>query len=394
MNPAWIIRSDGGTIRTMGGVEKIASGHLMRMLNIARKWRTLERVVHLVINHGCEGVNSFLDRYQMIGCEIVKTSAGISNSTDDALELARIASQAGAAVIYLDGYHFGSSYQRQVYESGSPLIPLVVQDDTGSEAPYFANLIVGGHVHAPGLNYNAPETTRLLLGATYALIADEVKRLNVPRQVPQLATHLLVSLGSCDYLADTEKCLNGLRRLDLSTEINRWLGSLEIAVVIGANNPRVSEIDLCAKSLSAERACRITVYRDLPSLSNLMEWADIAFSATGGTVLELLCAGVPVALQIVHPVQVEIAKKMVDLELCELVGDSQNLSREQCEVMENRIGQSLFDLARSPDRRGKYIRLGQKEIDGRGVDRVCEAIDRMVEMRGIHERAFAFPVSR
>ena len=377
MTPPVLIRCDGGLIARRAGSEDIASGHLMRMLNFAREWRALGGCVTLVTNRHCIGLAPLLERYAALGCQLAETGASYCDSLEDAGETLALAKHVHARAIYLDGYHFGASYQVAIKEGG---LPLLFQDDTATLGPYVADFIVGGHIHAAHLNYDAPHTTRKLLGPEYALLSPEyAQRRSDPRPTPAVATRLLVTFGSSDILRDTQKCLRALR--DLPRAADAWLAQLEIVVIVGATNPTLSEINSLATSLTEARDCRVEVLRDVRDMAARMQRADFAFSATGGTVLELMCLGVPIALQIIHPVQVPIAARMVHEQVCVLVGDSQGLDGEANTLMERTIGRALFDLAHDEPLRTSLSGRSRALVDGAGSRRVCAALAAFLEVR-------------
>ena len=69
-------------------------------------------------------------------------------------------------IVVIDGYHFDTSYQRNLLEAK---IKLVCIDDL-HDKEFLAHMIVN---HAPGVKsdkYLAPEGTQYLLGPKYALL--------------------------------------------------------------------------------------------------------------------------------------------------------------------------------------------------------------------------------
>lgn len=372
MNRRLVIRCDGGIIQTQSGPQDVASGHLMRMRNIASYWTKGDSVV-LVINQHCRGVESALEQFRELGCQVAHTQARECDSIADAVELVHLFRKFEGGLLYLDGYHFFSDYQHHLHKNQ---IRFTAQDDTAEQGPYFADLIVGGHIHAPDLEYRALNKTRYLLGTSYALLAEEFGDQRA-REIPEMATRLLVTLGASDPLKYSEKCLRALGDLPDERKENTWLETLKVKVVVGSMNPRGDEIAVLADELAKSRGCQVSVIRDARSLRGLMDWAELAFSATGGTVLELLCAGVPVALQIAHPVQVPIARKLAKERACVLVGGSANASDSS--PAEQYIGRALLDLAMNALTRRSMSLKGQSLVDGKGVERVCTSLKELLQ---------------
>lgn len=371
VSPPLIIRCDGGTIRTSHGPQNVASGHLMRMLNIAKYWRNTGNSVILVTHQHNLGIESYLNRYREIECNVEFTHGPFCD--EDVEELISIIQRWNASLVYLDGYHFFSHYQRAIHERG---IRLCMQDDSGTQAPYFADIIVGSHVHAPDIPYNALHTTRLLLGTEYALIGMNVVPSMVPRKVSSHATQLLITLGGSDVGRYTEKCLRGLLALPENKKINDWLNILQVTLVIGADNPFGAEIEKQAIELSQRRSCLTRVLKDVHNISQIMQNSDLAYSAAGGTLLELLCLGIPTVLQVTHPFHIPIAQKLSALMTCVLAGNSSEVDHADIS-----IGNALFELAHNRHKRQELSDAGRSLVDGKGVERVCQEIRRLLESR-------------
>ncbi|MDP2167685.1 MAG: UDP-2,4-diacetamido-2,4,6-trideoxy-beta-L-altropyranose hydrolase [Thermodesulfovibrionales bacterium] len=258
----------------------IGMGHVMRCIAFAQG----------ISGMGFEPVfatrtenNSLLEKIKKEGFRAypLKNGGGDRGNPD---ELKGIIGKEKPLWVVLDGYHFGTDYQKAIKDMGHRLL---VIDDMAHLTRYHADIILNQNYGAERLIYKALPETRFLFGPKYALLRKEFLHYgDFKREIPQKAEKLLVTMGGADADNCTGKVLRSLKLIDLP---------LHVKVVVGASNPHYESL----KSAAPDSRHRIEFVRNVEDMSPLMAWADIAVSAGGTTTWELAFMGLPTALCII-----------------------------------------------------------------------------------------------
>jgi UDP-2,4-diacetamido-2,4,6-trideoxy-beta-L-altropyranose hydrolase len=176
-----------------------------------------------------------------------------------------------AAAIVIDSYRIDAGYLRAV----RPARPLVVIDDL-AEFPFSCELVVNAGILAPELPYRDAATR--LLGPRFAMLRRELWEA-APVPVRPRARRVLVTVGG----GDPGSVLPSLVRAVTRTE------NLEATIALGPFATPTA--DLLEAIDSADR--RASLHEGATSLVPLQRETDIAVSAGGQTLYELLRLGVP-----------------------------------------------------------------------------------------------------
>ncbi|MEW6458902.1 MAG: UDP-2,4-diacetamido-2,4,6-trideoxy-beta-L-altropyranose hydrolase [Bacillota bacterium] len=344
-NRTLIIRADANT--------RIGTGHLMRCLALAQAWR--EHGGGAVFVTACN--NPVLkQRLWNEGFDVVEIQYAHPDPTDLKTTMNVLAVHPGAWLV-LDGYHFDSTYQRLVKEAGHQLL---VIDDMAHLDRYYADIVLNQNIHAHNLHYFCEPYTRLLLGTKYVLLRREFwPWRNYKREVPEVAKKVLVTMGGSDPDNVTLKVVQALAQIDIP--------DLEAVVVVGPSNPHKETLRRTAESSPLP----ISLVENVENMPKLMARADVAVSAGGTTVWELLFLGVPTLVLPIADNQREIMGILTEWGFVDGVNqhpdatgidvNSLILKRAQHIILDNRI-RTLLAL------RGRQL------VDGRGVLRVAEAL--------------------
>jgi spore coat polysaccharide biosynthesis predicted glycosyltransferase SpsG len=121
----------------------------------------------------------------------------------------------------------------------------------------------------------------------------------------------------------------------------------ETKVVVGAAN---AHFDTLAEAHPLAR-----LERNVTEMAKLMAWADIAISASGSTVWELLFMRLPSLLVVTADNQIPIAREVVRRGTAALFDGRSSLER---------LGSSISE-------RRAMATSGRALVDGRGAERVC-----------------------
>ena len=139
----------------------------MRCLALAQAWQNHGGTVVFVMREGPSSIDERLKSEQIT----IIQNPNEAGSIKDAQLTASFAKNHGASWIVIDGYNFGSEYQKNLQTQGFEILTV---DDLGHAGKYSADIVVNQNVYANNSFYTRKEpATRLLLGPKYALIRRE-----------------------------------------------------------------------------------------------------------------------------------------------------------------------------------------------------------------------------
>ncbi|MGO9903234.1 MAG: UDP-2,4-diacetamido-2,4,6-trideoxy-beta-L-altropyranose hydrolase [Solirubrobacteraceae bacterium] len=339
--PALLIRADASAA--------IGMGHVMRCLALAEVYaeRTRGPVTFLM----SDPPESFVARAGRAGATVRPLGAEPGSAADIA-ETRSVAAATGAAWVVLDGYHFDGDFQAALAAGGTRLLAL---DDHGHAGRYTADLVLNGNPGADRSLYRAASGARLLLGARFALLRREFRDWEASRPpAPRRARRVIVTMGGSDLDNVSALVLDGLAAVPRP---------LEIRLIVGATNPHSSTLE------AAARACPhpVEIAVDVREMAPCLAWGDLAVSAAGGTVLELIRVGTPVAMIVVAANQAPGAAALAHCDHAVNLGWHAGLDPGV-------VGRAVGAITDDAVRRGELSRRGAEVIDGRGAERVLGAM--------------------
>jgi UDP-2,4-diacetamido-2,4,6-trideoxy-beta-L-altropyranose hydrolase len=194
-----------------------------------------------------------------------------------------------------------------------------------------------------------PAYTQLLLGPRYALLREEFVTL---REHLRIRTgevkKILVFFGGVDAKNYTLQTIEALS--EISSE-------LEVDVVIGAQHPSISEIEVTCKNKGF--ICHVQT----PHMAKLMADADLAIGAGGSASWERCCLGLPSLLIALADNQIAIAKELESINACVYLGSSDS-------IISLNLKQCISQILSNPERARKISENAFAIADGLGVSRV------------------------
>ena len=327
----------------------IGSGHVMRCLALAQAWNDRGMRSLLITDSLSQNLQARLEGDQV---EIIFLSCA-PGTEEDADLTAATARKYDAAWVVVDGYQFGYIFQERIRQAG---IPLLWIDDYGHADYYSAEIILNQNVYADERLYPSRDShTTLLLGLKYVLLRREFAHVqHGGRTFPEVASKILVTVGGGDPRNITSRVIRALSGMGI--------GNLEIAVLIGEENPNVNYLRKMTESMPwvclEERPERIPA---------LMAWADAAIAGAGSTVWELIYTGTPFLSSVLARNQQLVAEYLEEMGLSMNLGDPDLLSdADLIAVFRN------FLTSRSE--REQYYLRSSGLIDGEGTSRVIMAM--------------------
>lgn len=342
--------SERGTVAVRVDVSPaIGTGHLRRALALGRRLREEGIGVHLLVVGELPAWARDAGRFAA-AVEVVERPP---SDDADAAATVRHCRRAGADRLVLDRFATSEAYQRALLDAGLRWM----QFDGAARVPMWADWVVSMSPAASESDYRARqrrEQTRFLLGPAYAILREEFLAARVPRRARPAARELLLTFGGGD---DGGACLACLEALHGACD-------MRIAIFASSFNPRLAAIEAWLRAHGdLDAGLRI----DAPDLARPMAEADIAITAAGTTTFEAAALGLPSLLVQVAANQRGNAEAWARLGIAVDLGPLAQLERE-------RLRRELASLAADPERRQAMADLGQAQVDGRGAERLAQAL--------------------
>jgi UDP-2,4-diacetamido-2,4,6-trideoxy-beta-L-altropyranose hydrolase len=277
--------------------------------------------------------------------------AGRAERLDDAAATIRIARDLHAIWVVVDGEAFGVEYLQALYESG---LCVLLVDDFAARVSFPAHVVLNPNVGASEEAYRRKGSSApLLLGASHTPLRREFISFNRDRVFPGLARRVLVTLGGSDPENLTPRIVETLCTLD----------GLHVIAVAGAGYEHLSELESLA-------APNVTLISNASNMSQLMHSSDLAITAAGGTLWELLYSRCPVISYTRNPVQARVVDWVAKRGAARDLGDTKDFAAAA-------LSRAVEELAANRTLRQQMADVGRLLIDGRGPERVIAAIRRM-----------------
>ncbi|NNG40182.1 spore coat protein [Flexivirga sp. ID2601S] len=265
--------------------------------------------------------------------------------------LAGQAAAAGFGAVVLDGYDLPADAGARLRADGRTVLAMVDGDyGAGQEADLYVDQNLGSLPHRGG-----PPGSVALAGADYALFRDSVlDRRRDLSGTPGEIRSVLAVFGGTDPMGAAPVVIPAL----LATG-----RPLDITVIAG--NPEIAE-RLAALVPSDGQTLR--TIPPSPDLAGLAASADLAISASGSSVWELLAIGVPTAVVCVADNQELGYQQTAQAGVVAPLGLLDGFDRA---VATDRLAALIAD----PGAAAAMARRGQAMFDGDGRRRVADALD-------------------
>lgn len=257
--------------------------------------------------------------------------------------------------LIIDHYGLDRAWEAQLQ---SHTRKLMVIDDLANR-PHECNMLLDqNYVVASQERYQAwvPAHCKLLLGPRYALLRPEYAQFSATME-PRTGDikRVLVFMGGADNANITGKVLSSLSTVQLT--------HLEVDVVIGHGFIRKAEV-----TEQASARPNTHIHGPRPHLADLMAKADLAVGAGGGTTWERLCMGLPSLVLSIAENQIPACEALAFSGLIRYLGGAHDLD---VTAIESALIESLAVAGQL-----RALATGnQTLVDGRGVNRVAEAIN-------------------
>jgi UDP-2,4-diacetamido-2,4,6-trideoxy-beta-L-altropyranose hydrolase len=324
----------------------------MRCLALAQAWQDTGGGCTFVLDSSQPALEQRLGLEQM---EVVHTASGAA-TPDDARETGTLARNRKAGWVVVDGYGFGTEYQRDLRAAG---LRVLLVDDVAHCERYDVDILVNPNLHAQGSLYSGRLAGgRPRLGPRYALLRREFRRQRPgPNNVASVARRVLVTIGGSDPDNVSAKVIRAL--------LESGIEGLQVRLVAGAINPHHRQLGEMSRADT-----RVVVLKDVRDMSEQMAWADAAVASASTTFWELAFLQVPSAVLSFASNQRPVAESL------EREGAALNLGWA-AELTVDGMSRSLRAFLTDPSTRSRMRQRQRKLVDGGGARRIA------LEMRGL-----------
>ncbi|MBQ3544336.1 MAG: UDP-2,4-diacetamido-2,4,6-trideoxy-beta-L-altropyranose hydrolase [Lachnospiraceae bacterium] len=326
--------------------DKIAMGHLMRCLSIAKSLRKKgEEVVFI----------SSESNIKDVVCKENFNFIALNNRYDDKeseieqlLEIIRLSK---IEIILLDSYEVTELYMQKLYTS----VKIVYIDDLNL-FKYSADVIVNYTYNANSSIYEKwkySNETQFYFGIKYIPLRSEFgfECIDFNDEV----SNIFLTTGGTDNYDMIISILKQLRKKELH--------NININVVVGKFYNKIDEL----RKMESDS---IRIYQNISNMYEIMKQNDIAISAGGTTVAELCSIGIPTIAFSIADNQMEGVKAYSEDGIIIYAGD---VRENKGEVISN-IVHNVEKLITNDSYRSELSLKSMTKIDGKGAVRIAELI--------------------
>ena len=281
-------------------------------------------------------------------------------SDEDLRETCGILRQYQAAAVIVADPSLSADYLDGLAGAG-PMLTVI--DPSASVSPprcLLINPLLGPSQEA----YSWRPGTQTLMGERFALVRPFIRRMRPIRsQEPPTPFRAVIALGDDDVRGQT---LERTRQLLAVSKLEK------IDVVIRPQHP--AALDLLA--LKEANPDRLDVVTEPSDISLRLGRCHLAITSGDGWSLELACIGIPQLLLVQSPWHVMNAQRLDDEGAALNLGD--------CDAVQaGLLRQMVMQLLGDTSERASMARYGRKLIDGRGPDRLVNAMEVMLARPGV-----------
>jgi spore coat polysaccharide biosynthesis predicted glycosyltransferase SpsG len=276
-------------------------------------------------------------------------SAGTSQDLEETVQEIR---RLQPAAVIVDAPEAEEDYLATLCSTGV----LVVSMDHQANVRFPSRLVINPLLGPGREAYTFEDGTQLLLGARYALVRPEIRRVRPARsQEPPQPFRVLIALGDDDPHRQTGE----LARLLLA------IPKLErIDVVVRSHHPGLAAL----QAMAGEHEERLSVATEGADIASRIARCHFAISGGGSWSLELACVGVPQLLVVQSEGHWPTAQRLEEEGAATCLGWHESVSAQTIRMaVHNLLGDNL--------ERQAMARCGRQLIDGRGPDRLVTALE-------------------
>ncbi|MCI8669530.1 MAG: UDP-2,4-diacetamido-2,4,6-trideoxy-beta-L-altropyranose hydrolase [Lachnospiraceae bacterium] len=331
------------------GNEKIATGHVMRCLSIAKALRSLgeESVFILAESYGVPII-------EKEGFKAVCINGSYDKITEETEKMDEMIASHRIQKLLVDSYFIDETYLEHLRRNTS----LIYIDDIGGKI-YPADILINYCNYYDRFRYKeryGNTDTKLLLGCSYAPLREEFSHRR-ERQFDEFREILITTGGTDGY--------NMAYRIGVAMAECSTLRNIKIHIVSGRFNTHLSEL----RELES-RAGNIVIHHNAGNMAELMMNCDAAVSAGGTTLYEICYCGLPTVCFAFADNQLDGTGRFGEEEVMINAGDI----RKNPDRAVRRIVDNICRLAEDSGLRRRFSDKMWKLVDGNGALRIAKEI--------------------
>lgn len=256
--------------------------------------------------------------------------------------------------ILVDSYYVTEKYLAALKKR----ITTIYMDDIYAFS-YPVDMLINYNIYGEEMGYEkdaAFADTKLLLGANYVPLREEF--LAGEQQRTAADGGILITTGGSDSFNLAGQLLMEAMKYDALKE-------KEYHVVSGSLNLHIGELQALAQKHE-----NIHIHCNVTNMAELMAESEVALSAGGSTLYELCAMGVPVIAFSFAENQERLVQTFVKRGIAQYGG---NYRTDGNKMIQNTIA-GLETLLEDENLRTEYRKKARTLVDGKGADRIAEAI--------------------
>ncbi|ABZ83317.1 spore coat polysaccharide biosynthesis protein spsg/glycosyltransferase, putative [Heliomicrobium modesticaldum Ice1] len=277
----------------------------------------------------------------------------------------------GASILVVDSYRILPQTLGALRSAGL----FVVYLDDKNSFPMDCQLVINAGLAASGERYRFLRPGRALLGPAYTPLRRAVTAVGLLREQKRrrgAIGQIVVTLGGGDPLGHLPRTLQALEQVAATGRL------FEAHVIIGPY------MDFPA---AYGRVAWFRPYRPPADMATLLPTADLAVTAAGVTLQELLAAGVPAAVVIQAdnqvPAALTVCRRQAAVPLfavdrlddrADTTGGNAGRTLLPAPLPVDEVARQLAALLDDPDRAQAAAERGRRLVDGQGARRCCDEI--------------------
>lgn len=349
-----VIRADANS--------KIGMGHVMRCLSVADA--LVKRGEEVLFVTADDTPVPLLTKkgvpYRVLHTDYADMEAELPELLAVLRELALRAESPDAALaqkntsILVDSYYVTEKYLAALKKR----IITIYMDDIYAFS-YPVDMLINYNIYGEEMGYEkdaAFADTKLLLGTEYVPLREEFSAGEQQRTAANCG--ILITTGGSDSFNLAGQLLMEAMKYDALKE-------KEYHVVSGSLNPHIGELQALA-----EKHGNIHIHCNVTNMAELMAESEVALSAGGSTLYELCAMGVPVIAFSFAENQERLVQTFVKRGIAQYGG---NYRTDGNKMIQNTIA-GLETLLEDENLRTEYRKKARTLVDGKGADRIAEAI--------------------
>lgn len=340
--------------------DTVGMGHIMRCITIAKQLK--QRDNRIVFFAADEYVRELLEG---AGMEWICLHTQWNHMEEEILLLREKLKKAGCGKLLVDSYQVGAKY----FDKLRDLCKLIYIDDCFEEI-YPVDLLINYNAYWVRFPYKETyrKKTKLLLGTSYVPLREEFQKrgdaeentLRVMDRRKEMQ-HVLLSSGG----ADVYNVLAGILAKAVKDD---ELAHIVFHTIVGRFNNHGEQLERLAESYS-----NIRLHREVNNMAELMKQCKAAVSAAGTVLFELSAMQVPAVFFVCADNQEYDSEFFAREERMLFAGDIRT-DRQGCI---DEICSGLKRILRDGDMRRRMKEALHKVTDGRGAERIAEAIRKL-----------------